>query len=113
MEVPGRAARRATLIYAQGVIEMTMQITRRRLLAGTAVALAALAIVQRRVLAATTLTLGHGAAPGNPRAVAAQEFAKLVEQKTNGEVSVNIAGSEQLGNDVAMLLPACALALWI
>ena len=35
--------------------------------------------------------------------VAAEEFAKLVEQKTNGEVSVNIAGSEQLGNDVAML----------
>jgi tripartite ATP-independent transporter DctP family solute receptor len=82
---------------------MTTQITRRRLLAGTAVALAAPAIMQRRALAATTLTLGHGAAPGNPRAVAAQEFAKLVEQKTNGEVSVNVAGSEQLGNDVAML----------
>jgi TRAP-type transport system periplasmic protein len=80
-----------------------MQITRRHLVAGTAVALAAPAIVQRRVLAATTLTLGRGAALGNPRAVAAQEFAKLVEQKTNGEVSVNIAGSEQLGNDVAML----------
>jgi tripartite ATP-independent transporter DctP family solute receptor len=82
---------------------MTTQITRRRLLAGTAVALAPPAIIQRRALAATTLTLGHGAAPGNPRAVAAQEFAKLVEQKTNGEVSVNVAGSEQLGNDVAML----------
>ena len=82
---------------------MTRQITRRLLLAGTAAALAAPAIVQRRALAATTLTLGHGAAPSNPRAVAAQEFAKLVAQKTNGEVSVNIAGSEQLGNDVAML----------
>ena len=46
---------------------------------------------------------GHGAAPGNPRSVAAEEFAKLVGEKTGGEVTVNIAGSEQLGNDVAML----------
>ena len=28
---------------------------------------------------------------------------KLVEEKTGGEVKINIAGSEQLGNDVAML----------
>jgi TRAP-type transport system periplasmic protein len=82
---------------------MTTHTTRRRLLAGTSVALAAPAIIRRRALAATTLTLGHGAAPGNPRSVAAEEFAKLVEQKTNGNVTVNIAGSEQLGNDVAML----------
>lgn len=82
---------------------MTIDLTRRRLLAGTGMVLAAPAILRRRALAATTLTLGHGAAPGNPRAVAAQEFAKLVEQKTNGEVTINIAGSEQLGNDVAML----------
>jgi TRAP-type transport system periplasmic protein len=82
---------------------MTMHTTRRRLLAGTSLVLAAPAIIRRRALAATTLTLGHGAAPGNPRSVAAEEFAKLVEQKTNGNVTVNIAGSEQLGNDVAML----------
>jgi tripartite ATP-independent transporter DctP family solute receptor len=82
---------------------MTTHTTRRRLLAATGVVLAAPAIIRRRALAATTLTLGHGAAPGNPRSVAAEEFAKLVEQKTNGNVTVNIAGSEQLGNDVAML----------
>ena len=82
---------------------MTMHITRRHLLAGTSVLLAAPAIIRRRALAATTLTLGHGAAPGNPRSVAAEEFARLVKEKTNGEVTVNIAGSEQLGNDVAML----------
>ena len=35
--------------------------------------------------------------------MAAEEFAKLVGEKTGGEVTVNIAGSEQLGNDVAML----------
>ena len=84
---------------------MTMRVTRRQLLAGASALLAAPAIVASRssALAATTLTLGHGAAPGNPRSVAAEEFAKLVGEKTGGEVTVNIAGSEQLGNDVAML----------
>lgn len=53
--------------------------------------------------AQTTLTLGHGAAPGNPRSVAAERFAELVAEKTDGEVTVTVAGSEQLGNDVAML----------
>jgi tripartite ATP-independent transporter DctP family solute receptor len=84
---------------------MTMRVTRRRLLAGTSALIAAPAIIASRssALAATTLTLGHGAAPGNPRSVAAEEFAKMVGEKTGGEVTVNIAGSEQLGNDVAML----------
>ncbi|WP_456008003.1 TRAP transporter substrate-binding protein DctP [Mesorhizobium sp. f-mel] len=49
------------------------------------------------------LTLGHGAAPGNPRSVAAEKFAQLVADKTDGAVSIHIAGAEQLGNDVAML----------
>ena len=82
---------------------MTIRATRRHLLAGAAAVLAAPAILRRPARAATTLTLGHGAAPGNPRTVAAQEFTSLVGQKTGGEVTVNIAGSEQLGNDVAML----------
>jgi tripartite ATP-independent transporter DctP family solute receptor len=83
---------------------MTPQPTRRRLLAGSAAALlAAAALVSGSASAQTTLTLGHGAAPGNPRSVAAEKFAELVAEKTGGEVTVNIAGSEQLGNDVAML----------
>jgi tripartite ATP-independent transporter DctP family solute receptor len=82
---------------------MTMYTTRRPLLAGASVLLAAPAVIRRRALAATTLTLGHGAAPGNPRSVAAEAFAKLVGEKTEGRVTVNIAGSEQLGNDAAML----------
>ena len=82
---------------------MTTRITRRRLLAGASMVLAAPAVLRRPAFAATTLTLGHGAAPGNPRAVAATEFARLVNEKTEGRVTVNIAGSEQLGNDVAML----------
>jgi TRAP-type transport system periplasmic protein len=83
---------------------MTIRSTRRCLLAGSAAALlAGQALLPGSSWAQTTLTLGHGAAPGNPRSVAAEEFAKLVDEKTGGEVKINIAGSEQLGNDVAML----------
>ena len=84
---------------------MPNPIKRRALLAGTGAMLAAPAIIagSARAYAATRLTLGHGAAPGNPRSVATAEFARLVESKTGGQVAVNVAGSEQLGNDVAML----------
>ncbi|HET6469309.1 MAG TPA: TRAP transporter substrate-binding protein [Geminicoccaceae bacterium] len=82
---------------------MTSVLNRRSLLAGAALAALALVAGALEARAAVTLTLGHGAAPGNPRAVAAEEFARLVREKTGGEVTVNIAGSEQLGNDVAML----------
>jgi tripartite ATP-independent transporter DctP family solute receptor len=84
---------------------MTSTLARRAVLAatGTALALALLVASGPGAQAAVTLTLGHGAAPGNPRSVAAEEFARLVAEKTGGEVTVNIAGSEQLGNDVAML----------
>ena len=83
---------------------MTLRVTRRHLLAGSAAALLmAAGMLPGGSWAQTTLTLGHGAAPGNPRSVAAEEFARLVDEKTGGEVKINIAGSEQLGNDVAML----------
>jgi TRAP-type transport system periplasmic protein len=52
---------------------------------------------------AVTLTLGHGAAPGNPRTIAAEAFAKMVSERTKGSVTIKIAGAEQLGSDVAML----------
>ncbi|MCU0554310.1 MAG: TRAP transporter substrate-binding protein [Syntrophales bacterium] len=52
---------------------------------------------------AVTLTLGHGASPGNPRTIAAEAFAKMVSERTKGSVTIKIAGSEQLGSDVAML----------
>lgn len=85
---------------------MTIHITRRDFILAAGATLAAPAIVTsrtRQAAAATTLTLAHGAAPGNPRAVACETFARLVKEKTSGSVTVNIAGSEQLGNDVAML----------
>ncbi len=84
---------------------MTITLNRRHLLAGSAALLAAPAILSltRPARAATTLTLGHGAAPGNPRTVAAARFAELVAQKTDGRITINVAGSETLGSDSAML----------
>lgn len=52
---------------------------------------------------ARTLVLGHGAAPGNPRTLAADIFATLVSEATGGKLTIDIQGSEKLGSDVEML----------
>ena len=49
-------------------------------------------------LAAITLKLGHIADPANPYAQAAEHFAKLVKERTNGEVIIQVYPSSQLGN---------------
>ena len=84
---------------------MTITLTRRNMLRTLGATLAAPAILAfpHRAQAQATLTLGHGAAPGNPRTLAAAKFAELVSQKTEGRITINIAGSETLGNDAAML----------
>lgn len=50
-----------------------------------------------------TLLLGHGADAGNPRSIAAEQFAETVSERTDGRLTVQIQGSEQLGSDVEML----------
>ena len=52
---------------------------------------------------AVKLTLGHGAAPGNPRHEASVKFAELVKARTHGRIDVQIAPSAQLGDDAAMV----------
>jgi tripartite ATP-independent transporter DctP family solute receptor len=52
---------------------------------------------------ALKLTLGHGAAVGNPRHEAAVRFAEVVKAKTGGRVEVQVAPSAQLGDDAAMV----------
>lgn len=52
---------------------------------------------------ATKLTLGHGAAPGNPRHEAAVKFAEVLKAKTAGRLEVQVAPSAQLGDDAAMV----------
>lgn len=52
---------------------------------------------------AVKLTLGHGAAPGNPRHEAAVKFAEALKAKTAGRIEVQVAPSAQLGDDAAMV----------
>jgi len=52
---------------------------------------------------AMKLTLGHGAAPENPRHVASLKFAEVVKAKTGGRIEVQVAPSAQLGDDAAMV----------
>lgn len=84
---------------------MTTIINRRNLLRGASALLAAPAIMAlpRGAQAATTMTLGHNAAPGNPRGTACDEFARLVAEKSGGELAVRVAGAEQLGNEQSLL----------
>jgi len=64
---------------------------------------AATLVICASVSAQTKLTLGHGAAPGNPRHEAALLFAERVKAKTAGRIEVQVAHSAQLGDDAAMV----------
>ncbi|WP_456268446.1 TRAP transporter substrate-binding protein [Kushneria sp. AK178] len=55
------------------------------------------------VVQAQTLVLGHGAASGNPRSLAADRMAELASQYSDGDLELRVQGSEQLGSDVQML----------
>jgi tripartite ATP-independent transporter DctP family solute receptor len=52
---------------------------------------------------AIKLTVGHGAAPGNPRHEASVKFAQTLKAKSNGRIDVQVAPSAQLGDDAAMV----------
>jgi TRAP-type transport system periplasmic protein len=67
------------------------------------VAVATLAFAMDPALAQTKLTLGHGAAVGNPRHEAAVAFANAVKQKSGGKIEVQVAPSAQLGDDAQMI----------
>lgn len=49
------------------------------------------------------LLLGHGADPGNPRTIAAEAFMNRLSEETDGRLTVQVQGSEQLGSDTEML----------
>lgn len=70
----------------------------------TLIALAACAVLPLAAQAqAIKLTLGHGAAPGNPRHEASVKFAEVLKAKTAGRIEVQVAPSAQLGDDAAMM----------
>ena len=79
----------------------TFKPTRRAILLGAASTLAAPSIV--RAQSQVRLTLGHGAAPGKPRSLAAERMAALLKERSNGRIEMRVAGSAQLGDDAAML----------
>jgi tripartite ATP-independent transporter DctP family solute receptor len=77
-----RTTRRAGLLAAAGVLAMP-----------------ALPRAQGQI----RLTLGHGAAPGNPRSIAADRMATVLRERSNGRIEMRVAGSAQLGDDAAMI----------
>ena len=72
---------------------------RRATLVGALIGMSSFAMAQTPI----KLTLGHGAAPGNPRHEASVKFAEAVKAKTNGRIEVQVAPSAQLGDDAAMV----------
>lgn len=80
---------------------MTFKNTRRAALLGAASLLATPAVL--RAQGQVRLTLGHGAAPGNPRSLAAERLASLLGERSGGRIVMRVAGSAQLGDDAAML----------
>ncbi|TCR70432.1 TRAP transporter substrate-binding protein DctP [Bosea sp. BK604] len=78
------------------------RISRRSLLAA-GLAMPAVLGLPRGAQAQVTMTLGHNAAAGNPRWIAADKFGELVKERTNGRLAVRVAGAEQLGNEQSLL----------
>ena len=79
---------------------MKKEIVRRTLLAITVSFLWAPLAIQAQTV---KLTLGHGAAPGNPRHEAALKFAEVAKAQSGGRIEVSVAPSAQLGDDAAMV----------
>jgi TRAP-type transport system periplasmic protein len=78
--------------------------TRRAILTTAAMSLVAVSIAAAPASAQkVNLTFGHGAAPGNPRSVAADKFAEIVKEQSQGRIDVQVAGSARLGDDQAMI----------
>lgn len=78
----------------------------RKQFTGAAIALVLSAIVLPMAAyaqASIKLTLGHGAAPDNPRHLASVRFAEKVKAGSNGRIEVQVAPSAQLGDDAAMV----------
>ncbi|ACB32680.1 TRAP dicarboxylate transporter, DctP subunit [Leptothrix cholodnii SP-6] len=72
-------------------------------LASIAFAVQALLAVGAAQAQAVKLSLGHGAAPGNPRHEASVKFAEVVKAKSAGRIEVQVSPSAQLGDDAAMV----------
>jgi len=75
----------------------------RRTLVRLSLATLALAAGAAAQAQAVKLSLGHGAAPGNPRHEASLKFAEVAKAKSGGRIEVQVSPSAQLGDDAAMV----------
>ncbi|UEM24256.1 DctP family TRAP transporter solute-binding subunit (plasmid) [Skermanella mucosa] len=66
-------------------------------------AIAAAVVLFTSPVHAQKLQLSHNAAPGNPKSDASLLFAKLVAEKTEGRVQIDVGGSAQFGEDAEAL----------
>lgn len=69
--------------------------------AAAALSLALPALVGRAAAQTVRLTLAHNSPESSPKGMGAAKFAELVKAKTEGRITVNVAPSEQLGNENA------------
>ena len=84
-------------------MQSPFKITRRTALIGAALGGVIGAPAVLRAQGQVRLTLGHGTAPGNPRYVAAERLAAQLRERSQGRIEMRVAGSAQLGDDLAML----------
>lgn len=85
------------------MIPSSMRPSRRTVLSAMAAVAGVLAAPAVTRAAPMRIVLGHGAAAGNPRAIAADRFAELVREYSSGAIEVEVAGAARLGDDAAML----------
>lgn len=76
-----------------------MQVQRRQFTLGLASAGLVGATSRASAQAQIKFTLAHNSAPASPKGLGASKFAELVAAKSNGRIAVNVAPSEQLGNE--------------
>src|SRR5215469_926100 len=81
-----------------------LDVTRRRLIAGTAIVLGAPAILSARARAAEfQLKYANNSPLTHPKNVRAQEAVERIKQETGGRVVIDIFPNNQLGGDTDML----------
>ncbi len=54
-----------------------------------------------------TMQIGHAQPMGNPRHISLEHFKKIVEEKTNGGIKVELYPAGQLGTEKEMLEQTC------
>ena len=59
-----------------------------------------------------TLRMGIGLAESSPQYLSSQYFGEILEQRTDGRITVNVFPNSQLGDDVQMM-KCCKPARWI